>query len=695
MDELKLIIETAAEGTPEEEAEKAATEARKALVRQWQSRIRSAKGHHKEAFNRMRKDMDLAYHGYDPELWDDKRYVVNLCQRHVQQRTAALYAKNPRSVAKPRDRMLYKVWDGQPETIAMAKQIEQMALDNMQPVPQAVAELLADYGSAMEMRKQLERICKTMEILFHYFMQESQPSFKSQMKALVRRMLTTGVGFVKLGFQRQMARRPEITARMNDVTARLQYLERLTEEMGKGKHDEHSAQVEELRLSLKDLAEQENVIVREGLVFDFPDSTAIIVDPRCKQLRGFVGARWIAHEMMLSVNEVKEIYGKDLSKSSMPYTVGGKSHDSSRATMTSDSRKDEEAVVDGEQMVCIHEVYDKASGMVLAIAEGCDDFLKEPASPEITIEGFWPVFTLVCNEVEHEKEIYPPSDVHLIRSQAHTYNQLREGLREHRRANRPRYVTPSGKLEDEDKTKLQAANAHDVIELSGLAPGEKVEDILAPVKMAGIDPNLYEVGTVFDDVQLAVGAQEAHFGGTAGATATETSVAESARTSALGAQIDELDTFMSEVARASGAILLQQMSREKVIEIAGPGAVWPELSAQEIADEVFLEIEAGSTGKPNQAAELRNMERVLPYLIQIPGISPRWLAKEVLKRMDDKLDVDSALADGMGSIVSMNGQADANAAMGASQGPAGSMNAPTPQSPGMGPTGPAAQPGVM
>jgi hypothetical protein len=117
--------------------------------------------------------------------------------------------------------------------------------------------------------------------------------------------------------------------------------------------------------------------------------------------------------------------------------------------------------------------------------------------------------------------------------------------------------------------------------------------------------------------------------------------------------------------------------------------VWPELTAQEIANEVALEIEAGSTGKPNQAAELRNMERVLPFIIQIPGIDPKWLAKEVLKRMDDKLDLDAALAEGVGSIVSMNGMVDPNAAAGMNQGPAGALNAPQVGAPGVGPTGPA------
>ena len=682
-EEMTMIVATAG---AEDDYEKEVTLARRNLVSDILSRVRAGKSKHKGAFKRMRKDMDLAFYGYDPEMWGDDKYVVNLAQRHVQQRTAALYAKNPRSVAKPRERLMANMWDGDPQTIEQAKAVEQMAAEQMQPVPEAVMMVLAEFDAIQEQKKRLEKVGKTMEILFHYFMNESQPSFKAQMKALVRRMLTTGVGYVKLGFQRETERRPEVSARMNDIRVRLDHIATLIEKAEEGKIHEYDAEMEELKLSLSELSDQPDVILREGLMFDFPDSTAIIVDPRCKQLRGFVGARWIAHEMFFTPDEVKDIYGAEVGSNYTPYDVQARSHDSSRQSLADGGSTKADAIDDG--MVCVYEVYDKPSGMVYVVAEGHDDFLKEPTAPDLTLETFWPIHALVCNEVEHEKEIYPPSDVHLMRAMLIEYNRTREGLREHRKANRPTYLTPAGMLEEEDKEKLATRPAHAVLSIQGLQPGQKSEDLVTSLKTVGIDPNLYEVRTLFDDVQLAVGAQEATFGGTAGATATETSVAESSRMSALGAQVDELDSFMSDIARTAGAILLQQMSAEQVKQIAGPGAVWPELTAQEIANEVALEIEAGSTGKPNQAAELRNMERVLPFIIQIPGIDPKWLAKEVLKRMDDKLDLDAALAEGVGSIVSMNGMTDPNAAAGMGQGAQGALNAPVGGAPGVGPTGP-------
>jgi len=186
------------------------------------------------------------------------------------------------------------------------------------------------------------------------------------------------------------------------------------------------------------------------------------------------------------------------------------------------------------------------------------------------------------------------------------------------------------------------------------------------------------VRTIFDDIQLVVGAQESSFGGLSKATATETSIAESARMSSLGANVDELDSFMSEITRAAGQVLLENLSLDEVKKIAGPGAVWPEFTRDTIMEEVFLEIEAGSTGKPNRAAELANIERIMPFLLQIPGIDPKWLARELLKRLDDKLELDSAFADQIPSIVAMNQGQSQGTGDPALQGPpgGGADNAP-------------------
>ena len=66
-------------------------------------------------------------------------------------------------------------------------------------------------------------------------------------------------------------------------------------------------------------------MVREGLTFDYPDSTAIIPDPRCRSLRGFLGADWVAQEYLLTPDEIEEIYMVDVGTSYTAYDEDGKS----------------------------------------------------------------------------------------------------------------------------------------------------------------------------------------------------------------------------------------------------------------------------------------------------------------------------------------------------------------------------------
>jgi len=661
-----------------EEEKPEATERRKRLVSEVSSRIKNAKKFHEKAFKQMTKDMDAALNGYDDREWNDSNYVANILQRHVQQRTAALYAKNPRAVATRRDRMDYSVWDGDETTLGMAYQASQTAAQSGLPVPFEAQAVIQDYMQGQAHRAMLDNVAKTLEGLFDYFMHEQTPTFKSQMKGLVRRVITTGVGYVKLGFQRDMDRQPEVAAQIADVQAQIDYIARIAKEAADGKLNEDDPQIEELMLSLKALSEEPMMIVREGLLFDFPESNSVIIDPMCRQLRGFVGANWIAHEMYLTPDDVQEIYGVDIKDKYSSYDVKGRLM--GEGDNYTRSARDEIDVnkQHKEGLVLVYEYYDRKSGLQYCLADGYDDFLREPMAPDVKVEAFFPIFPLVFNEIEHKDVLYPPSDIKLLMPMQNEYNRARQGLREHRRANRPKYAAPAGMLEEEDKAKLATHPANAVIELQALASGQKVNDVIQPVAQIGIDPNLYEVKTIFDDVQLVVGAQEANFGGVSKATATETSIAESSRMSSLGANVDDLDSFMSEIARAAGQVMLYEMSVDEVKKIVGPGAAWPEMTREEIMEEVFLEIEAGSTGKPNRAAELQNIERIMPFLLQIPGIDPSWLAKELLKRLDDKLDITQAIVEKIPSVVAMNqtqGQGTGDPALaGPSSG--GASNAP-------------------
>lgn len=638
-----------------------AADQRKALCIKWQERVRSGKEHHDRAFKQMRSDMRFAAGIQWPDQTPgDDRYTVNVVLRHIKHRTAGLYARNPRTVARRREQLLSTVWDGSFASLQQAQQQLAMANDPVlmadpmmagQMAAQAMQAqaIIQDAQNAMVQAQLQNKICKTLEIVYNYNIDEQAVPFKDGIKDTVRRTLTTGVGYIKLGFQRAMARKPETERQLTDYADRLATIERLSADIADGETDPNAAEVEQLRLAMQALANEPMLIVREGLDITYPDSTAIIPDPRTKRLRGFVGARWVAEEFMLTADDIKETYNVDVASAVGARTysrVDGPAKDVRIHEPWSDKKAD--------ALFCVWEIYSKADGLVYVVCDGYEDFLTEPAAPDVYMERFWPWFPLVFNEVYQPGQVFPPSDVALLRDMQLEMNRARQGLREHRRANRPKVAVASGMLDDEDKDKLSSHPANAILELNALQPGQSIEQVLQPVKMPPIDPALYDVSGAFEDILRTVGSQEANLGGTSGASATETSIAESSRMSGQSSDVDDLDELLTDFARTAGQVLLLEVSLETAQQIAGPGAVWPEATREDAAREIILEIEAGSTGRPNRAAEVQNATQLAPIVMQIPGINPEWFAREMIKRLDDKMDLTDAFASGMPSIASMN-----------------------------------------
>jgi hypothetical protein len=71
-------------------------------------------------------------------------------------------------------------------------------------------------------------------------------------------------------------------------------------------------------------------------------------------------------------------------------------------------------------------------------------------------------------------------------------------------------------------------------------------------------------------------------------------------------------------------------------------------------------IKAGSSGRPNQAAELAKIERAAPYMLQLPGVSPEPLAEKYATLLD--IDMDELYTAGMPSITALNAMAGKAAA---------------------------------
>lgn len=610
--------------------------ARRNYVSTWVKKIKSAHTFWKDKklYEEIKENQQFAARGCDKAWYDAKNYTVPILNRHINQSVATLYAKNPTVVASRRERLLYKLWDGRADSLQSA--MEFAAAGD----PQSMA-VIQEVLAVRQQNLMMDRMGKTLEILWDYYVGEQDCNFKQQLKAAVRRAKVCKVGYIKLGFQRVLEKNPEITAQIADVTSKIARMESTLYKMTKDELDDDAPELEELQQNLKDLQNQETMVVREGPVFDFPRANEIIVDPACRHLKSFAGAGWIAHWFDMSPDLVYETYEVDL-----------KTYGYTKYKDTGDVYKDAEKY-DGETKARIYEVYDKVNRQCFAVCDGYPDYIEEPYGQKLKIERFYPVFPIVFNEVENDDNIYPPSDVEQGRHIQNEYNRSREALREHRIAARPYYVVAAA-VEEHEKKKIANHAAHEMIVIAGLEVGQKVEEFIQRGPVENIDPNLYEVEMHFSDLLRVLGTQEANLGGTSDSTATESSIAENSMGTFNASSVDDLDEVLSELVHATAQVMLTELAKETVVEIVGEGAVWPDLpvTREQVSKDLSLKIRAGSSGRPNQAAELAKFERGTPLLIQIPGINPTPLGRKLGELLE--IDVDELIAENLPSIQAIN-----------------------------------------
>lgn len=618
-----------------------------AAVSEWISKIDDAEEFWKKPFKKMKDNQDFATMGADKKWVEDGCFRVPILNRHINQSVAVLYARNPRASATRRRQMMFKLWDGRQDTLQAAMNAA------MQNADANSIALLEEVAAVVQQDLMLDRMGKTTEILWEYYLNEQSTNYKKQIKAAVRRAKINGVAYIKLVFQRALKLQPEIQAKIEDTTSKIAETQRLLEVQSAGNLDEVSAEAYRLKSLLADLQQQQYIVLREGPVLDFPKSDEVLVDPEVTHMASLTGAHWIAFPYDKTIAEAKKIWGIDLTDK--VDDVFGQSTSAAdgivrKPPISAKAGREKQRV----KKIRFYEVWDKENQQKFVVCRYNDGFVEAPAAPKPQLSRFWPLFPLVFNEVEHEDHAIPPSDIEQAKPIQMEYNRLRESLRQHRIAARPYYVE-SGALSPEDKTKLGNHLDHEVLTIPALSANQDIAKLIQRGPTTPIDPNLYEVEPLFKDMLRAVGTQEGNLGGPDGkGTATGQSIAENSRSAQNEDNVDDLDEMLTELSVAAGEMMLMELGKETVLEVVGPGAVWPDMpqTRTDASKHLLLKIEAGSSGRPNSAAELAKLERATPFLVQVPGTNPAPLAKRYAELLD--LPIEDFIAEGMPSITSIN-----------------------------------------
>lgn len=648
----------------------------------------------KPVFDRIRQEQrfaagkqwkDTTAVGTEPQ---DEKYVGDTMQQMVNRKQAALYSKNPTPEAVVKERMNYTVWDGNESTIDACKQlIAQVAPQALQaseaeqqgqqvppPPPQMMADLqqaqqiLQDYNQGMMEKQMLEKIARTGELLIKQQWDAQTPDLLASAKQATAQIIVARAAYAKVMFKRDITTSPLETAndagfgsKVADLQARLKEIEADMPSENDPRLYEAKLMQQNIQAELAEMQQTQEVVSDEGIVIDWLSATSVIMDRRVKCLTEFIGAHRIAHEILMTVAECESKFGVNLRDSGAKfYTETGDGWKSETTDMPKPDDRDLQSNY-AKQKVCVWEIQDKDDELVYIVCDGVKDFLREPEANEPKVNRFWSIVPIKfnaqvveTNDPENDCTVLSRSDIRLAMPMQINMNWAGQEKRKHREANRPAWVTLAsawaGTTGEADLRKLNSPrNSHDVFRLQSTNPDMDINRALMPLPKQPFDENLYDNAQDAQAMMLATGMQASDIGQQRpDEKATGQNIAAQARATSEASNIDDMDFAWSTIAQMMWEMLMspEGMSQETVQKLVGRGAVWPMINREDIASSVYFKIEAGSTGRPNQQANLQKINVVMPQLIQLFGImgkNPEPLAKMLLKEMDANIDLDEML----------------------------------------------------
>lgn len=492
----------------------------------------------------------------------------------------------------------------------------------------------------------VKRFCQTLEIVLRRFM-VVDGKLKKRAKSNVRAAMTTGLGWVKVLYQRDYKTDPIIQNRIADIQDNIKRIEYLASEMKAGNAADREAKRAELEEQLKALQAHVEVVVAEGIVIDrVMTEDILILDPAIKDFDMYPQARAIAHGVWFSKEAYVEMFGADAPTGATVYR---------QPTATEDNKNTKAGEGDLE-FFRVWEIWDRISQTIYTMPDGGPGFARPPYQPTKLGERWYPFFALAFNPVDGQFQ--PLADAELLKELQDEYNTTRTNFAEHRKENLPgTVVRAGGQLTPEDIEKIKNRKINDTIVVEGDG-GRPLSDDIVSIGATPIDASAYDVTPIRNDIDMVAGASDASRSNLMHAkTLGEAEIMREGMMSRTSERQDTNEDFLQEIAQYSAEILLQELTPAQVQRIAGLGYAWPVMSKAEIFDMVNIEIRAGSTGKPNKLREREQWLEFLPKLqeavVKVTELRASGqgdlaqalieMLKETLKRFDERIDIDSFL----------------------------------------------------
>lgn len=528
-----------------------------------------------------------------------------------------------------------------------------------------------------ERLKDAKDFADTMEIMVSHAWEIS--NIKRAAERWVRSSLTVGIGWLKAGWQETYATDPVIGQRMRDIQENLAKISKMKEELALGDTDDLDLRREELEAMLEGLRNDSERLQYRGLFHDFVPAQNMQVSLDVQNIVDCEDASWIAHVNYILLSDAKskwpEVTEEEWDAAELFYVnkpvkridtlktpaMVPEISASAASPFESAGRQDLNARmgrVDRREKFVQHiEMWRGDENLVYDLIRGVKKAV-DCGPPNAPTTRFYPFFPLAQHEVDGER--HPQSLVMRSYRLQDEYNRTRTGKAELRRRSKPKMAFDARAHTPQQINRITRGAYAEWIPLKPAVDGATLQQSIFEVPYPKIDAALFDLSEVRAELEMMWGVQEALSGTIQTAkTATEAEIQQAGTNARTGSMRDREEEVLTKLARYDAEILITKCDLTEVVEIAGEGAVWPKIDLNDIDLLLTIELEAGTTGKPDTAAQREAWASLLPIaqglsekiaLLQQSGPMEqaealKELLKETFKRAgDDRTDVDRFIA---------------------------------------------------
>ena len=610
---------------------------------------------------------------------------------------------------------------GTPPDLAMqlGQQAQEAATEGL--IQKQVMDLRKRY---LRRSREIKAFAETCEIVGARMWQDA--CLRRRGRPWTRSALTIGVGILKASWQERNEQSPETVQAINDLRDNINHARALQAqleadgegfiasafEMVKGAFGaDRDSKIAELERQLVALEQGADRTVARRFVADVVQGEDFQVAPGFT-IANHADAPWNAHRIFIRADDALAEFGDYLGERAESILKAAARYTARKPVMVRDETaavdsvhardadayvKDDGECVTGEEFLALWEIWDRTSNAVMTGIEGVGRWVKAPWTPPVTTR-FYPFFLITTSEVDGQR--HPQSLTTRSMKLVDEYDRIGSAEARHRRRTVPKTAFNAGALPPGEADKLVNAGEQEMVGVELTDPRRPLSEVLQPVTYAAIDVALYDRSRIVQEIERIWGVQEALGGAINTAkTATEADIQQQGFNARTTGRRDVLEVALTDLAQYTIEIARRFLTLDDVQQIAGPDAMWPEYGGPDDSARLLsVDIRAGSSGKPNAAAERQSWSAMLPLLQQsivqigqLRGSSSASIAdaleqllRATAEKAGDRLDIDQLIpqADGSG-VGGMPGMPGGPAQPGAMPPPDAQSGSPAPPAPAM------------